>query len=174
MIGVDSRLGRFSSFRSARSAPERAQLCVDVRLVVSTEAGGSDRAPVRGAPHRSLSGRRLADRHRRRPGRPGAGRGDSRQRRRARPSMDHRPVDRGLHPHFIRALGPRTDPRLARRCSRSACRPRFVDFGRGRRVGRRYCLRRSPTSPLSGAIRIGSRSIRPCSPPGSPEPASGS
>ena len=35
-----------------------------------------------------------------------AGHGDSRQRRRARPSMDHRPVDRGLHPHSVWALGP--------------------------------------------------------------------
>ena len=42
---------------SARSAG------VDVRLVVAAEAGGSDRARVRGAPRRRLPGRRLAHRH---------------------------------------------------------------------------------------------------------------
>jgi ABC-2 type transport system ATP-binding protein len=60
---LETVFGRFSSFRSARFAPERARFSVDVRLAVAAAAGGSDRAPVRGSPHRRLPGRRLAYRH---------------------------------------------------------------------------------------------------------------
>ena len=81
-----------------------------------------------------------------------------RQRRRARFSLDRRPVDRGLHPHSVWTLGSRVDPRFARRCARSACRPRLVDFGRGRRIGRalagaaRRRRRSQGPSALAGAL----------------------
>ena len=89
-----------------------------------------------------------------------AGDGDSRERRRARPSLDHRPVDRGFLPRFVRALGPRVDPRFARRCARACLPPALCRFRSGRSPRSASCWRRSPTSPRSGAIRIGWRSIR--------------